>query len=66
MKENVNETTQWRILTSKVNQDVLSELGSMKVEKYMLYKVKHDLLNRKDIVCPLLEKQNREKMFLDF
>ena len=31
-----------------VGLNVLSELRSMKVKRYMLYKGRHDLLNRKD------------------
>ena len=44
----VNEgKCQWN--NKEVDLNILNELRSMKVEKYMLYKVKHDLLNRKDM-----------------
>ena len=40
----------------------------MKVEKYTLYKMKYNLLNRKDIFRKeqLIQKKPRKKMFLDF
>ena len=42
----------------KQQSSILSKSKSMKVERYMLYKLGHDLLNKKNTVC--LSTKNNE------